>query len=61
MSPPLPPTTTTTKGETGRIGFIVDPVAVFFLVHTISLEPVGGISPNLNGYIIGTSLRAGSF
>ena len=24
----------------------------------ISLEPMGGIPPNLQGYIIGTSLRA---
>ena len=29
-----------------------------FLVPTISLEPMDGISPNLHGYINGTSLRA---
>ena len=33
--------------------------ALQILVPTISLEPVDGIPPNLPGYIIGASLRAG--
>ena len=48
--------------DEGDLGFSADPVGVGvdvpLLVPTVSLEPVGGISPNLHGYIIGTSLRA---
>ena len=42
----------------GDIDFIVDPICVTLLVPKISLELVAGISPNLHGYIVGTSLRA---
>ena len=46
----LPPT----RGEGGHTGFGADPVCVGvgvpFLVPTISLEPMSGISPNLHGY-----------
>ena len=40
-------------------GFSADPVGIPLLVCMISLESVCGISPNLHGYIIRTSLRAG--
>ena len=43
----------------GHIGFSADPVGVGvpLLVPTISLERMGGLSLNLYGYIVGTSLR----
>ena len=39
-------------------GSSVDPIGVPLFVCMISLEPVYGISLNLHGYIIRTSLRA---
>ena len=50
-----------TKGERGHISFSVDPVCRRQrdkFVSTIFLESVGGILPDLHGYIIGTSQRA---
>ena len=52
-APPL------TTGEEGYIGFTEDAVGVPLLVCMISLEPASGFSPNVHGYIIRTSLRAG--
>ena len=48
------------KVRGGHICFSADSIGVGarLLLPRISLEPVGGISPNLHGYIIGTSLRA---
>ena len=48
MSPPP-------QVKEGHTGFGVD---VPLLVCRISLEPVCGISPNLQGYIVGTNSRA---
>ena len=49
-------------GEGAHIGFSGDPigicVGVLLLVPVVSIEPVGGSSPNLHGYIIRASLRA---
>ena len=49
-----------TKGEGGHINFSADPGRRRrrdSLVSTIFLESMGGILPNLHGYIIGTSQR----
>ena len=44
----------------GHIVFSADPVGVPLRVYVpmIFLEPMGGISPNLHGYLIRISLRA---
>ena len=48
-----------TKGEGVHISFSADPWRRRdSLVSTISLESMGGILPDLHGYIIGTSQRA---
>ena len=49
------------KGEGGHISFSVDPWRRRRhdkFVSTIFLESVGGMLPDLRGYIIGTSQRA---
>ena len=51
---------------TGHTGFSMAPIGVSnhagiwvpVLAPMISFEPIGEISSNLHGYIIGTSLRA---
>ena len=55
----MPPT----KGEGAHISFSADPGRRRrrwrdSLISTISLESMGGILPDLHGYIIGTSQRA---
>ena len=50
-----------TKGERGHISFSADPRRRRRrdkIVSTIFLESVGGILPDVHGYIIGTSQRA---
>ena len=50
-----------TTGEGGHISFSADPGRQCrrdSLVSTISLESIGGILPDLLGYIIGTSQKA---
>ena len=37
------------------------PLVSELALASVSYEPVDGIPPNLSGYIIGTSLRAGRF
>ena len=58
LSPPPRPTT----GEGAHTGFSGDPIGigvdVLLLVPVVSIEPIGGSSPNLHGYIIRASLRA---
>ena len=50
---------TPTKGEGGHISVSADlGRRRDSLVSTISLESIGGILPDLHGYIIGTSQRA---